>query len=71
MGNPPNIQKILFSELIKFIDDEKLVAFESLIMVNFLELYIICCLNFNPLKLLVIFIIFFLSIFNFLQIAKI
>ena len=49
---PPTIQEILGIDFSILIDDEKLVALESLIIVKSLDLKIICCLYFKPINLL-------------------
>ena len=70
LGMPPTNQKTLVKDLRIFTDDEKLVAFESFINVNFLDLLIISCLKLKPLKLLIDFkSLLFLSL-SFSAIAK-
>ena len=69
-GMPPTNQKTLVKDLRILTDDEKLVAFESFINVNFLDLLIISCLKLKPLKLLIDFkSLLFLSL-SFSAIAK-
>ena len=67
---PPTIQWTLVSDFKIPADEEKVVAFESLIMVNFFDSKMISCLYFNPLNFFKVLIkISFLSL-NILTTSK-
>ena len=65
-GIPPTSQNIFLYDLSKFMLEEKLVDFESFIIIKSLLFKIICCLKFKLLKLFTIFKIFLLSNLNIL-----
>ena len=68
---PPTSQNTFSKDFRILIEDAKLVAFESLMHVILLLLYMISCLNFKPLNLLIVWRIILLFKFNFLLIEKI